>query len=412
MSQGKATFFRESGWMLVATVVAGFGMMLVQWYAGQRLTGAELGVYGMLFGALGQIGIPVLGLQSVIAHQTASAVDAQRERELSGTVRGVALGIFLMWLVIATAAFFSQAWIVAAFKIEHPAALWLMLLVALFSMCQPLMTGVLQGSQRFFPLGGASIVNGLGRFAGVFLLMQLFGAGVASVMGGVLTGTLLGLMLAAWTTRSVWLGPAAPVPWRAWFGRVVPLTLGLAAPTAMITLDTLAAQYFFPKESTGGYNAARVVGVTLMYLTAAMTQVMFPKMVRSAARLEKTDALLLALGTSAVLGVLGCLACTLFPELPLRVLWREKYVHMAWLVPWFAWCILPVSLATVLANGLLARARYAVVPWLLAVGVGYGVALRFFHDDFLTVVRTMGVFGLLLLAVCFCFTRGKKIPNG
>ena len=159
--------------------------------------------------------------------------------------------------------------------------------------------------------------------------------------------------------------------------------------TPPITPDTLAVQYVFPKETTGDYNAARVVGVTLLYLTAAMTQVMFPKIVRSAARLEKSDALMLALGASAVMGVLGCLACTLLPALPLRILWGEKYIHMAWLVPWFAWCILPVSLAGVLVNNLLARERYAVVPWLLVVGVGYAVALRFFHGDFVTVVRAV-----------------------
>ena len=85
MSQGRTTFFQQSGWMLLATVAAGGGMALVQWYAGKTLSGAELGVYGALLGALGQIGIPVLGLQSVFAHQAASAVTPQRERELAGT---------------------------------------------------------------------------------------------------------------------------------------------------------------------------------------------------------------------------------------------------------------------------------------------------------------------------------------
>lgn len=408
MNQGKGTFFRQSVWMLLATVGGGGGMALVQWYAGKTLSGAELGVYGALLGALGQVGMPVLGLQSVFAHQTASAVTPQREQELAGTLRGVALGIFIIWLAVALAAFAVQPWILEAFKIGSPLVLWITLLVALAGMWQPMMTGVLQGSQRFFPLGGSSIVNGAGRFVGMFLLVQLFGAGVSSVMGGVLTGTLLGLVLVAWTTRSAWRGPRAPVPWGAWFRRVVPITLGLAAPTCMFTMDTLAVQYYFPKETTGDYNAARVVGVTLLYLTSAMTQVMFPKIVRSAARLEKSDALMLALGASAVMGVLGCLACTLLPALPLRILWHEKYVHMAWLVPWFSWCILPVSLATVLVNNLLARERYGVVPWLLAVGVGYGVALRYFHGDFLTVVRTMGIFGLLLLGLTLWFTRRDK----
>jgi len=45
------------------------------------------------------------------------------------------------------------------------------------------------------------------------------------------------------------------------------------------------------------------------------------------------------------------------------------------LVPWFAWGMLPLTLANVLINALLARGRFAVVPWLVLVAIGYGVAL-------------------------------------
>jgi hypothetical protein len=84
-----------------------------------------------------------------------------------------------------------------------------------------------------------------------------------------------------------------------------------------------------------------------------------------------------------------------------------RHVPYAWMVPWFAWCLLPLSLANVLINDLLARERYAVVPWLVAVAISYGVALRICHDSFLTVIKTLGVFGLLLVAVCVVFTLRK-----
>ena len=44
------------------------------------------------------------------------------------------------------------------------------------------------------------------------------------------------------------------------------------------------------------------------------------------------------------------------------------------MVPWFAWCLVPLSLANVLINNVLARERYAAVPWLVAVAIGYGIA--------------------------------------
>jgi hypothetical protein len=52
----------------------------------------------------------------------------------------------------------------------------------------------------------------------------------------------------------------------------------------------------------------------------------------------------------------------------------------------------------------LARERYAAVPWLVLVAIGYGIALQYHHDSFTAVIKTLGVFGLLLVAVCVVFT--------
>ena len=53
---------------------------------------------------------------------------------------------------------------------------------------------------------------------------------------------------------------------------------------------------------TGYYAAAGMIGRALVFLTAPMTQVMFPKVAQSAARSEKSNAALLALGATALIG--------------------------------------------------------------------------------------------------------------
>jgi hypothetical protein len=140
---------------------------------------------------------------------------------------------------------------------------------------------------------------------------------------------------------------------------------------------------------------------------------MFPKIVQSVSRAEKTDVGRQALGASAVIGGLAALGCTLFPELPLRLLSPPTFWKMAWLVPWFAWCMLPLALAYVLVNGLLARECYAVVPWLVLVAAGYGIALSRFHGSFLQVVQVFGVFSSLLLVACLIFAwRERRRAQG
>jgi len=44
----------------------------------------------------------------------------------------------------------------------------------------------------------------------------------------------------------------------------------------------------------------------------------------------------------------------------------------------------------------------------LLLATGYGVALTQFHDSLITVLKTLGVFNLLLLGACMWFTWGAK----
>jgi O-antigen/teichoic acid export membrane protein len=123
---------------------------------------------------------------------------------------------------------------------------------------------------------------------------------------------------------------------------------------------------------------------------------------------EKSSVRAQALGATALLGGAAALGCTLFPELPLRIVYDQSFLKIAPLVPLFAWCMLPLTLANVLINDLLARERFIAVPFIVAVSAGYGWALHQFHDSFEMVIRTLGIFSLILLGVCFFFTWAWK----
>jgi hypothetical protein len=73
--------------------------------------------------------------------------------------------------------------------------------------------------------------------------------------------------------------------------------------------------------------------------------------------------------------------------------------------------MLPLTLATVLLNNLMATSQFRAVPWLIAVAAGYGLTLYFRHDSFIQVIQTIGVFGLLLLAVTAWFTWRRPVTT-
>jgi len=428
----RLTFFRQSGWMAFASFVGGVFMTAVHIVAAKDFSAVQLGSlsdllsrwrplekgeYGLFYTlllTLGYIGIPAVGLQTIIAQQTAMTVTETQRRELRGVVHFLLKATFLFWVVGVLITLIFRNEVLAELKINDPSALSITLLAGLVMLWSPVFAGVLQGQQDFVGLGlWVLILNGLGRFLAMFIIVRLLGAGITGAMVAVFLGFFVTLLISAWRTRSIWIGPAQSFLWPPWLRRVVPLILGVGATTGIMTLDMIVVRSIFGADQTGFYSAAGVLGRALAYFTTPMVAVMFPKIVQSAARAERTDVLAQALGATALLGGAGALFCTLFPSVPLRIMYDESFLIIKPLVPWFAWCVLPLTLANVLINNLLARSRLGIVPWLVVLALGYAVALILIAGKvntgdnlaaFKAIVRVLGSFGLAALIMAAWFT--------
>lgn len=192
----------------------------------------------------------------------------------------------------------------------------------------------------------------------------------------------------------------------------------------MLSADMVFVRSLFEESPTALYSGAGIIGRALVYFTVPMAAVMFPKIVQSAARAERSDVLALALGATALAGGLAALFCTFLPGLPLQIVYDKTYLVITPLVPWFAWCMLPLTMANVLINNLLARERFHAVPWLVAVAFAYGITLYLLTDPLLAmdplaafkrVVQILGIFSSLLLLVSAWFSwshrdQGDRTP--
>jgi O-antigen/teichoic acid export membrane protein len=415
------TFFRQSGWMMMAATASGALMYCVHPIVSRGMPKEEYGVFTTLLQVVTLMSIPAIGLQTVFAQQTAAAITDQQQRIVASEFRAVWKAIFFIWLAMAliAAGFWKQA--LAGLKIQNPAALAATVAIGLAALWMPLVNGILQGRQNFFWLGWTSILNGVGRLGLICIIVWIFHGWAAGAMSAVFLGMAALIVIGGWQVRDVWKIETTRVEWKNWLARVVPLTLGLGAAQFMLSADMIFTQKFFPADQTGFYAAAGMIGRALVFFTQPLTLVMFPKLARSAATGEKSNALALALGATVLAGGCAAIACTLLPWLPLRIIYDKSYLVATPLVPWFAWCMLPLTLSMVLVNSLMARKNFSAVPWLVLVAIGYGVALSMVgrHAGSLPdtqaglrmMIQTLGVFNLLLFGVCAWFTWGKKSPT-
>lgn len=403
---GHTSFFRQSTWMMTASVAGGAFMFAVHFFS-KKIPAAEYGVLGTLLAMVNCMSIPALCLQMVFAQQAAAALSEEQNRQLTGTAHGVLLGTFFVWLFMAGGVVGFSRDILTTLKIANPTALWATVFFGLLSLWQPIFNGLMQGKQNFLWLGWVFILAGLVRFLAVAVIVLLLNGWAAGMMIGAVLAQLVAFLIVLVQSWKILCAKRAPFDWRDWLARVVPLTFGFGACQFMFASDALFVQTFFDRNETGPYMAAGTLCRALVLFTAPLAAVMFPKVVRGVALAERTSVLSLTLISTAVLVTAGALGLWLVGPWVLRLVFTKEFLVAVPLLPWFAVGMGILALANVLVNNLMARARFEVVPWLVMVAAGYATALTRFHGSFLEVIQTLGVFSLLFLAIAAWFTWGR-----
>lgn len=424
MSAAKNGFFRQSAWLAAATVLGGAFMIAVQSVASQ-MGKTEHGVLLAMLKLFLLLGIPSGGLQVVFAQQSATAVTPDLQRRLAGTARGVLCGIAVVWSALALATLGWSEAIARRLHLADATVLWPTLAAAATWLALPVFKGLLQGRQDFGPLGWIGILEGAGRLGAMAVVVLGFHGHAAGAMGAVAFGQALSFVVALRATRSVWLAPGTAVDWTGWIRRAVPYTLGAAGLLVLSLFDVVFLQAAIPAAQAEAFSPgllyfpANNIGFALTQVTVPLAMVMFPKIARSVASGVKSDALVLALSGTALLGFCGWIAVLALPKLPLQIIYFRAPATWAAapLVPWCVFAMLSYVLANVLVTDHLARARFAVVPWVVAIAAAFVATLVALKPTLLAmdpvaayrlVASVVGGANLLLLAVAAVLTWGGK----
>jgi O-antigen/teichoic acid export membrane protein len=423
-SESRSTFFRQSGWMFFATLASGIFMFGVHPVYAPILGEKGYGDFQAILWLLTFIGIPGIGLQGVFAQQTAAAISAEEKRTLTLIVQTVLRWTFFIWLAMTLIIAIFHEQIMQRLKLPGYPALGIAVALGLAQLWTPILSGILQGSQKFFWLGWSTILSGVGRFAGIGIILILLHGGATGSGLGVLIGTYVALSIAAYHSREIWFqpGPGQSFAMKEWLRLVLPLTIGLGASQFIYIVDYFVVRDLFGEDQTGSYAFAGTIGRGIVLFTAPVSAVMFPKIVHNFSHKAKSNVLLYAFLGTAGLGVIAAAFCTVIAMILKHVLvgdWavplpasiigklqgsRDYLTIVADLLPWFVWGMLPLAVANVLLNNLMARRRFRVVIYLVALAIVYTITLRAFGMSFLRFAQILGFFNVLCLALMVIFT--------
>ena len=404
-----AAFFRQSGWLMIANIAGGALTWGVH-FLSKSIPESEYAAFGTLLMVVACL--PTMPLQMIFAQQSALALATGRERQLSGLIRLAWLWTFLVWAVGALVVLFFQKQIVAGWHLPNALGVWMTLPLLLAALWVPLFSGVLQGRQDFFWFGWSVIFGSSGRFFGAAILVLALSMGAAGMITGALVGVGLTALIAIWRTRDLWLQTPEKSDTKGLLRQVLPLLFGFGACQFMFTADTMYAKAYFTGDEMAPYVAAGTLSRALLWLVLPLAAVMFPKIVHAAAKSEKSNLFNLVVLGTAVLAICGGIGLWLVGPVVVKIVYKTSYVAATTgLLPWYAAAMVPLALANVMVNDLLARGRFAVVPFMVVLAAAYGLMLpamlNHFHQLHV-VLQTLGAFNLLLFAVCAWFTWAVK----
>jgi len=333
-------------------------------------------------------------------------------------IRWTWLWTFAIWIVVAVLAVVFQHQIVEGWKLSSAAPLFATLFAILVSLWLPLFAGVMQGRQDFFWYGWATIAGGVLRLAAGAGAVIFFKTGAAGMLWGATIGVGIASFIVIGRTRDFWMWgrPSEPFDSGALFKQILPLILAFGVCQFLFTTDTMYAQAYFEADVMKSYVAAGTLSPALLWLVLPISSVMFPKIVHASAKKEKSNLLAIVIAGTAVLAIVGAAALCVVGPIVVRIIYKSGDIAgTVALLPWYAAAMIPLALANVLVNDLMARGRFKVVPLMVAIGLAYAFTLPYMirsHPGHMTVVlQTLGVFTTLLFLVCAWFTWGAKSPK-
>ena len=400
------SFFRQSGWLMIANIIGG-AMALGVHFLNKKIPDTEYSIFGTLL--MVTAFLPTMPLQMVFAQQTASALALGWQRQLAATIRRASFGIIGVWVLMTAGVLLLQGPIMKAWELPSVMPLAVTLLAVLVALLAPLYTGVLQGKQDFLWMGWAAIGAAFGRVGIAAVLVLAFAGGATSMLLGAFLGIGAGLVIALWRSRDLWSLPGEAFDGKALWRQIGPLILGFGVCQFMFTTDTMYAKAFFSGDEMKHYVAAGTLSRALLWLVLPLAAVMFPKLVHSSAKSEKSNLFGLVILGTAVLAIGGAIGLWVLGPWVVKIIYKpEDVAGTVALLPWYTGAMIPLALANVMANDLLARAKFKVVPWMTLIGIGYAVTLPLLLKQFPgrmeVVLQTLAGFNLLLLAVCAWFT--------
>ena len=163
----------------------------------------------------------------------------------------------------------------------------------------------------------------------------------------------------------------------------------------MMQSDTLLIKFFFSGYDTGIYSSASVFGKAIVFLSGAVTLVLFPHVAKNTADNKSSLPILLkGILLNLLIAGSGVLILFLFPQL-LVMFFGEKYQEAIPIIKYIGLAFLPLSMLNILFTFYLAKKRFDCFIPLFAAFIVEVLCIVLFHNSLMQALLSFFIGGIV-----------------
>ena len=397
--EAKNGLIRTSFFILFATMTYNALNFFYHFAAARMLGPSEYGIVASLFSIIYIVSMGSTTIQNTVTKFTAKFKSRNEYGKIS-SLFSRAMKKFLIYSLIITVLWLLISPLIASFlKIS---VLNVLTLIPIIILCvlMPLNRGLLQGLQKFKPLGWNMITEGTIKFV-LALVLMYFGLKSNGAICAVSIGMLLAFIL---TFPSLNLKKAKKDHFDSKeiykFSLITLIALTLV--TAIYSLDVFLVKHFFDAASAGHYAVLSLLGKIVFFGGTAIGLVMFPKITeaheknkKEAARIYRKSMLF-----TLIISSLITLVYFIFSNLIISIIFGKAYLDIALLLGWFGVFMTLLSLSYIAVLHKLAIGKKNFIALIGIAVVLEIILISLFHESLMQIVTSLiGLNAVLLLAL-------------
>lgn len=163
----------------------------------------------------------------------------------------------------------------------------------------------------------------------------------------------------------------------------------------MMQSDTLLIKFFFSSYDTGIYSSASVFGKAIVFLSGAVTIVLFPHVAKNTADNKSSLPILLkGIFLNLLIAGSGTLVLFIFPQM-LIMFFGEKYQEAIPIIKYIGVVFLPLSMLNILFTFYLAKQRFDCFIPLFAAFITEILCIILFHKTLMQALLSFFIGGIV-----------------